>query len=319
MLDSLIFSINTVFPIFIIVILGAALKRTNFLSDKFFSDSERFVFKVALPSMLFLEVSRANPSELFDAGFIGYCVLGIVLTFLIPCAIVPLFVKSNDKRGAFIQGVYRSNFAILGTTLAANMFGDDGVAQIAMVMPFAITLFNVFAVLILSIYAPEDKKLTKKQFFKNILKNVVTNPLIIAVVLALPFLLTPLELPSLFSKSLTYLSNMSMPLALMSLGANFTLESLRGRWSLALIASTLKTIVVPLCMVLPAIALGYRGVQLGTVFILFGGPAAVSSYIMAKNMDSDYELAGQILLFTTLMCVATIFAGVFTLRLCGLI
>ena len=118
-------------------------------------------------------------------------------------------------------------------TLAKNMFGDDGTATLAMILPFIVTLFNVFAVVILSVYAPADAKLSPAALAKRIVKTVATNPLIISIVLALVWRLTGLSMPVLMSRSLGYLSDMSMPLALISLGANFRLESLHGRVGLA--------------------------------------------------------------------------------------
>ena len=315
MLDSLIFSINTVVPIFIITALGAALKWKKFLNENFYAQSESFVFLIALPVMLFLEVSKADSTTVFDVKFIIYCVIGIIFTFLLLCCTVPFIIKCNDKRGAFIQGAYRSNFAILGVPLAANMFGSTGTAQIAMTLPFAITLFNLFAVMILSIYAPAEKKLAPLKILSNIIINIVKNPLIIAVAAALPFLIFRIDLPVVLDKSLTYLSNMSLPLALLSLGANCSAASFKGRLWLALSASSIKTLLIPLITVITAVFLGFRNEQLGVIFILFGGPASVSSYIMAKSMKSDYELAGQIILASTLMCVVTIFLGIFMLKL----
>lgn len=319
MLESFLFSANTIIPIFLVTVLGGLLKKFKFLDDNFFSQSEKFVFKVALPAMLFIEISTADGAEIFDGAFIGLCVVGIIVSFIIPCLIVPLIIKQNDKRGAFIQGVYRSNFAILGVTLADNMFGDEGVQQIAMVLPFAIVLFNFFAVTILSIFGPAEKKLSPMQLAKVLAKNIFTNPLIISVVLALPFLLFEISLPKFINTSLVYLKNSTMPLSLLALGASFSFDSLKSRFGLAISATVCKTVVLPAIMLAAAILLGYRGPQLGVVLILFGGPAAVSSYIMAKNMESDYELAGQILLFTTLLCTFTLFGAIFLLKYFALI
>lgn len=319
MLDSFIYAVNTVLPIFIIVALGYLLMRFKIINEAFTSAAEKLVFKIALPSMLFTEVATADAKTVFDRNFILYCVAGIVLTFGILCVAVPLFIKSDDKRGAFIQGIYRSNFAILGIPLAENMFGEAGTRQIAAIMPFAITLFNVLAVVILSIYAPSEMQLTKKAMFKKIVKTIVTNPLIISVVLALPFLLFDIDIPMIMSKSLGYLSNMVMPVSLICIGATFRFESLKQRFGLALTASLLKVVVVPLIAVSIAAVIGFRGAQLGVIMILFGGPTAVSSFIMAKNMRSDYELAGQIVLLTTLICMVTLFLGVFTLDMMQLI
>ena len=319
MLDSFIFAVNTVFPIFIIVILGGLLKKIGLLHDPFFADSEKLVFKAALPSMLFLNITSAKGSAVFDGKYILFCVTGTVLSFVLLCVTVPPLLRDNARRGAFIQGAYRSNFAILGTALAESMFGQPGVVQIAMVMPFAISLYNFFAVLILSVFAPTDKKLTKSQIAKNIGRNIATNPLIIAVVLAVIWLAADLPIPTIMSKSLNYLSGATTVLSLLALGGNFRFSSLKGRLHLAVLSAATKTVVLPAVAVGVAIAVGYRGVELGIIYILFSGPTAVSSYIMAKNMKSDYELAGQILLLSTFMCVFTIFIGVFLLKYAGLI
>lgn len=318
MLDSILYSINNIMPIFIIVVLGAILGKTNFVNDGFLSVCDKLVFKISLPCMLFVEIVCAESVE-FNPRLIGYSIIAVILTIILSCILVPFFIKDNGKRGAFIQGIYRSNAAIIGLTLAQNMFPENGTATMSTVMPVVVVLFNGFAVVILSIYAPADVKLTPKQLFVRISKSVATNPLIISIVLALLWKLSGISLPVLANKSLNYLANMSMPLALISLGASFKAESLRGRFGLALISSAMKTILVPAAVVLCAIPLGFRGVELGTIFILFGGPASVSSYIMAKQMKSDHELAGQILLVSTLMSVATLFAGTLILKQTGLI
>ncbi len=318
MLDSILYSINNIMPMFIIVILGAILGKAKFVNDGFLSVCDKLVFKISLPCMLFVEIVSAESVE-FNPKLTGYCVATVIVTLVLSCVFVPFFIKDNGKRGAFIQGIYRSNSAIIGMTLAQNMFPENGTATMSMVMPVVVVLFNGFAVVILSIYAPEDVKLTPKQLIVRIIKSVATNPLIISIVLALLWKFSGIKLPVLADKSLNYLSNMSMPLALISLGASFKLESLRGRFGLAVISSALKTAVVPAAAVLCAIPLGFRGVELGTIFILFGGPTAVSSYIMSKQMKSDHELSGQILLVSTLMSVATLFAGTLILKQTGLI
>lgn len=65
--------------------------------------------------------------------------------------------------------------------------------------------------------------------------------------------------------------------------------------------------------------MGFRQGELGAVFILFMAPSAVSSYIMAKNMRSDDQLAAQILMMTTLVSPFTICLGIYLLRSMGLL
>ena len=142
----------------------------------------------------------------------------------------------------------------------------------------------------------------------------MTNPLIIGVVVALPFMFWQIELPLVADKTLTYLKNLVTPIALISLGSTVKLKSFEGRVRCALLSACGRTLFVPAVMVTIAALVGFRASALGTILILFGAPTAVSSYIMAKNMNSDHELAGQILLLTTLMCLFTIFIFIFILK-----
>lgn len=319
MLESFLYTVNTVVPIFLLVLLGILLKRTGFLSESFASDSDRFVFKIALPAYLFSEVSSSELSTILDLPLLIFCMIGVILTVVLGFLTVPLFIKENDKRGAFIQGIYRSNSAILGIMMARSMFGEEGVEKIALILPVTIILYNVCAVVILSVFAPREAKLTPTQTMRHILSDIVKNPLIIAIAIAIPLMLLKAELPQFATQTIGYIGNTATPLALISLGANFTLESLKKKYSLALTASLIKTALLPLMMISVAILLGFRSVSLGIILIFFGGPAAVSSYIMAKNMKSDYELAGQILLLSTCCCILTFFAGIFILKSTGMI
>ncbi len=319
MLESLLFSLNSVAPIFVLTVVGAVLGRMKLLNEGFLAAADKLVFKLCLPCLLFVDLAMADIGNKFDPKLLVFCIVAVILSFLLPTLIVPLFLKDNAKRGAFIQGAYRANTAIIGITLAENMFGADGRSTMAFVLPFIVALFNSLAVVILSIYAPADVKLTKKQLALRISQTVVTNPLIIAIVLGLLWKLTGLSLPLLAERSLDYLAGMATPLALISLGATFKLESFKGRFALTLGSASIKTIFLPFAACLFGILLGFRGVALGVIMIQFGSPASVSSYIMAKQMKSDHELAGQILLISTLMSVFTLFVGTFVLRNAGLI
>ncbi len=319
MLSNLTYSVNAVLPIFILVILGYLLKRFRFISDEFCEVSERVVFKIALPVMLFLEVANSSMDVIGDMSLIWFCVIAVTASFALTTFFAILCIKDTTKRGAFVQGMCRSNFAILGVPIADNMFGEAGTQIIAIVMPFVILMFNSYSVIILSLFSSDAEKKLNKKSVVGILKNIVTNPLIIGVVLGLPFMFFGWELPVVADKSLNYLKSLCTPLALMSLGANFKPADMKGRAGYAILSALGKTVLLPGIMVTLAALLGFRGPSLGVVLVLFGAPTAVSSYIMAKKMKNDGELAAQILLLSTLLCIFTIFVGIFLLKTLQLI
>ncbi|MBR6708492.1 MAG: AEC family transporter [Clostridia bacterium] len=319
MLDNFIYSVNTVMPIFIMVVIGIILKQIGFLNESFFAQSEKFVFRIALPSILFLEVAEAGSLAGMNIKLVAFTCLGLAAAMLVCSILVAIFVRDRAKCGAFVQGACRSNTAILGIPLATNMFGQIGSQTVAITMPLFVICLNVFSVIVLSAFAPQENKLTAKQMLGRIIKSIVTNPLVIAVVLAFPFLMFEWHLPLVAQKSVGYLSNTTFALALMSLGSNFNLKTLRGKLHYSLIAALTKTIILPAVVLFVGVLCGFRGVELGTIFIFFASPTAVSSYIMAKNMKSDDELAAQILLLATILCLFTLFGGVFLLKTLNLI
>ncbi len=318
-MNEFLSSVNTILPLLFLVALGAFLKKINLVPESFYGAAEKLVFKLALPCSLFMNIYNADAKTTFNPKLILFCVAGVFITFLIPSLTVPLFIKDNPSRGAFIQGVYRSNFAIIGVPLAKLRFGDIGEATVSSVIAFSVPLFNIFAVTILSIFAPAEKKLSFGEIVKKSVKGIVTNPLIIGIVLALPFMLTSLTLPTPVVSTVKYCGNMVTPLALICLGASMGKGTAHSKLKPALVASMLKVAVLPAFMVVLGILAGFRNVELGTILILFGGPTAVSSYIMAKNMDSDHELAGEILLISTVLCALTLFAAFYLLAALGLI
>lgn len=317
-MENIIYSFNTLAPIFIIVALGAILKKAKFASAEFFSMSDKLGFKICLPCLLFMDIMGASFADI-DTGLIWFCAVFVTLIFVLSTALVPIFLKKNEDRGAVIQGMCRSNAAILGVTIATNLFGQEGAVTVASVLPVVIALYNIYSVIVLSIFAPQDMKLDRRALLGKIGKNIVTNPLIIAVVLAVLWNFTGLTMPVSVTKSLTYLSNMCVPLALLSLGASFSAQSLQEGAVKAVVTSCFKTIVIPFVAVAAACCLGMRGISIGVILVIFGGPTAISSYTMARQMKSSHVLAGEIVLVSTLMSGVTLFVGIFLLKTLQLI
>ncbi len=314
MWSNILYSFNAVMPMCILVVIGAILNKTGKINKEFTAVADWLVFKVALPIMLFTEVATSELSGGFDIALIGFTVVGVTAVFIVVTVISVAAIRDNSKRGAFIQGACRSNFAIIGWPIAEGMFGSAGSEMIAIVMPFVILMFNTYSVVVMSIFSGSDKHKLDKNSIKQLGLNIVTNPLIIAVLCGMVVLLCGIEMPKVATTTLKYLGNLTTPLSLISLGASFRLDSLKGRIGYAITAASVKTIAIPLVMVTIAALMGFRGTALGVIMICFGAPTAVSSYIMAKKMDNDHELAGQILVLSILMCVITVFIGIFILK-----
>ena len=322
MLNNVIFSVNAVLPLVILIFLGFCLKSKKLglfkEPQEFFGQVDRFVFHAALPVYIFNELTGAKAGDIFDIKLVVYCMSGLLLAFLLLVMIAPVFIKAKPTRGAFIQGVCRPNFALLGMPLAGNLFGELGLGTAALILPFVLPLFNALSVVVLVINSDAESG-GKHGSAGKIISGIIKNPLIISAVLALPFMIFDISFPAALQKSINYIANTAAPLALVSLGAGINLQSLLNKGRLSLTAAAFKTVFIPAVFVAPAALLGFRGAALVVIFVLFAAPTAVGSYIMAKNMQSDYELAGQIIAVTTVICPFTIFAGSLILKTLELI
>ena len=224
-----------------------------------------------------------------------------------------------------LQNVFRSNFAIIGLPLAQRLYGAEAATGAAVLSLFTIPLFNVLAVIALSVYGQAHKK----GAWKRILLDVVKNPLIIGVLLGVAALLLRkagvgfhlTDLPFLYD-TLSMVARLASPFALIILGASFRFSSVKSLWKSIAAGELLRLIAAPLLgiglalLLLPGV---FDGADYATLVALFGTPVAVSSAIMANKMGGDGELAGQLVVWTTLFSGFTLFGFIVLLRSLGLL
>ena len=315
-MNNFLFALNAVLPVFLLIVTGIILKKMTILDDQFIAKSTRLVFKVALPALIFQKISRADFSQLFDGREILFIVLFVTGSFIIIYYLTGFFINDGAERGAFVQGAFRSNIAIVGLAIISNVFGETGVARAAIALVFIFPMFNIYGVLALSLplkSGPGENTAGK------ILKAIITNPLIIAVFIALPFSIFSIETGYMVNSFLEYLSRMTLPLALLGVGGSLSFTSFKKGFSKALSASIIKLVIYPLLVVFILLTSGFKGESLGVIFIMLGCPTAVSSYVMADAMGSDSDLAAGIILITTLGSIMTIGLGIFLMKSFGLI
>ena len=148
----------------------------------------------------------------------------------------------------------------------------------------------------------------------SICKSVVKNPLIISVLAAVPFAVFKISLPGWLQASGEYLAAMTLPLALICIGGTLSLASLRKSGDRALSASLVKMVSLPLLTTLGAWLCGFRGPELGILFLYFASPTAAASYVMVRAANGNHELAAAIIVITTLMAAITTNIGIFVLQ-----
>lgn len=319
-MENLLFSLNAVLPLLLLITTGYVIVRLNIVGARFLGEANRFVFRVALPFMLCRNIYQTNFSDAFDVGLVGFALAAILLIALLSAIVTPLFVKSRPAIGAIVQALYRSNYILFGLPLATNLFGKAGAAPTSMLIAFTIPTYTLLAVIILTYYAEDHQREpgSLMRSIRPILGDIVRNPLIIGSVLGLLINILPVDVPPFLDKTIGDIGSIATPLALIIMGSQFDFGQLHGRLRTAAVVSLGKLVLVPAVMISLSIMLGFRGPKLGALYILFGAPTSVTSYIMAKDMKSDHVLSGQLVILTTLLCGLTLFVGIYLLRSMGM-
>lgn len=312
-LDVLAFSFSITMPIFLILGLGVVLYKIKLINDNFVDTASKLVFNVTLPALLFISISQTNVSSETDFSLVIYAMAAVVATYLILECLMPIWIKDKAERAVLIQGAFRSNMGIIGLAYCVNAYGNDVFTVASVYLGGVTVLFNILSVIGLS------RGLGGNINAFVILKGIAKNPLILAILAALASSITGLQLPSTVYKAGDYFAQMTLPLALLCAGASLSFSSLKnGLWG-ALIASTGKLVFIPVILTFGGYLLGYRGMELGVLFLMSSAPTASASYIMVRAMNGNSALAANIIVITTIASLITTSIGVTLLRSFNLI
>lgn len=304
-------TISVTAPVFSMLFLGVALKRLGLIDAAFINTASALVFRGTLPTLLFLGIVKADLNTALQPALLLYFVLATLGCFLLAWGWAILRCPEAD-RGIYTQGAFRGNNGIIGLALATSMYGDYGLSVGAVLGGVVILSYNTLSAIVLAIYSPEAKTDAW-----SLTKNILSNPLIVGVLAAIPFAAWQIPLPAWLLTSGEYFAQMSLPLALICIGGTLTLESLRESSGMAISSSLMKVLWLPLLATLGAWLWGFRDADLAILFLYFASPTAAASFVMAKAVGGNHQLAAAIIVLTTLATVVTTNLGLFVLQWAG--
>ena len=326
-MDSLIFAFNSVAPIIFTVAVGYVLKRLGMMTPDFSKKANKLVFRVFLPVMLFINIYGIESSDNIDLGYVFYAIAILLVIFVLAIPTVILLTKKKTCRGALMQGIFRSNYALIGIPLASSLFPENGAAVATLLSAFLVPCFNILAVIALSIFNNNGEKPN----FKKVLVGIAKNPLILSiaaggVALLIRTMLVSAgisfrisQIPAIWN-TMKNLSSIATPVALLVLGAQFEFSAIKSLKREIISGIILRSIIVPIIGIGTAYALfgnSFGGAQFAALVAAFCTPIAVSSVPMAQEMGADTELAGQLVVFTTISSAVTVFVASAILRFVG--
>ena len=312
-MNDFLFSLNSTIPIFFVIFIGWFLRQRGMLNDGFLSAGNKFVFSIALPALLFRDISGADIQNVFDLKYVLYCMIVTSLMFWGIWLFTELFMKDKSMIGAFVQASFRGSAAILGIAFIENIYGHSTVGPLMIVA--SVPLYNIYSVLVLTMRGNGNENGSIKTAIINILKN----PIILGIFAGLPFSFLHIDFPNVIDKCINNLAVTATPLGLLLVGAGFEGRKALAKIKPTMVATMIKLFVLPVLFLPIAMYLGFHGESMIAILIMLGSPTTVSCYIMSKNMGNDAVLTSSIIVMATLLSSVSLTFWVFVLRTTGFI
>jgi len=314
-LSALQFTFSVTAPVFLILFLGLYLKRTQRINDNFIGIASKLVFNICLPILLFLAIINSQVNLIAQSSLALFSACAAILSFLIFWWIAPLFTNSPEDKGVAVQSAFRSNLAIIGLALCTNAFGEAGLTIGALIIAVVTPIYNILSIYALTRSLHENEKLRWDQLVLDIAKN----PLILAIALAFIFLYFDWRLPVVLNETGRYLSKMTLPLALITIGGSLSLSAIRKSSVLSSYIVAAKLIILPFTVTLFAWLLGFKNIEISCLALMFASPTAAASFVMVKVIGGNHKLASNTIAMSTLVSALTISILLYSLRVFSLI
>jgi malonate transporter and related proteins len=290
-------------PVFLLILLGHALRRILLTLDMMWTGLEQLVYYVLLPALLIDSLARANLASvpIIDAG--GALLLAVLLMSALCLALRPLLSRMLGIEGPAFSSIFQGatrwqTFVALSVT--GNLWGDLGLTLASVAMVAIIPLVNIFSVAVLAHYASPQRLA-----WPAILSTIARNPLIWGCVIGLAINLSQIPIPRPLHEFADALGRSSLALGLLVVGAGLHLEGLHRPSPAALLTVFLKLVIMPAIAIAFGMAFGLSGPSLGVVACCASVPAASNAYVLARQMGGDAPLLAQVLTLQTMFAVFT--------------
>lgn len=311
-MDSFLVALRVVLPMAMMMAVGILMRTAKITDRPAMKTVDQIVTRVSMPLLMFKNIYTTDFSEFAGVGYVLYSAAGLLFLFIFGITVLPKLMQEPSRAAAMGQALLRPNYILFGNAVAESIYGKGNIGTVMLLGAFAVPFFNALSVMIL-------------EFGRNaaaspgrIVRSILKNPIVQASLLALVMQALHIRIPAMAEEVCFDLAAMATPLSFLSLGVSLDVSAVgRNRGPLALGVFT-RLVLIPGVFVAGAVLFGFRGQELCAIFMLFAAPTAVSGYPMAVDMDADPEIAGQMVIFTTVSCLLTFFLWVLVISNLGL-
>ena len=289
--------LSSLFPVIVLIVLGRALKYYGLTDDAFLSRSDRLVYYIFFPALLFWKIGGSPSTSPIDWGLFSAAFLAVLTIYALSLAYIRWRV-TDYQAGTFSQSCYRFN-TYIGMAIVINAYGPDGARTFGLLVGFIIPIINVLAVSTLIWFSGQSYARGKR--LRLTAKALVSNPLILACLAGMLVSRAGGHLPDFAAAALKLMAAITLPLALLSIGGALTMRTARGYLAPSLAAATFKLICLPLVGLGFLKLFGVQGAPLQIGMLLFALPTSTALYVLSAQLNSDTRLASASIVVSTVL------------------
>lgn len=292
--------VQALVPVFALIVLGHLLRRWAFPSVEFWPQAERLTYYVLFPAMLVYKLGQARlPASAYSETAMLIGAMLLVMTLVLAC--IHLFRPwSGPVFSSVYQGAIRFN-SYVGLAAGGMLLGDEGLSLTAIAVAVMVPLINLLCILMFSFIVTDGPVR-----IKPVLRAIVSNPLIIGSALGAVWSYFEIGFHPLLAGTLEPLSNLALPMGLMTVGAGLQLKALRSGSVPFVVSAFLKLLMFPLITAGLAVVMGLEGTLVQVAILLAALPTATSAYILARQLGGDARLMAGIISGQTLLAMVSI-------------
>lgn len=291
--------INSIAPVFFLILFGKILDNFNFFPHSFLEELNRFVYYVALPSLLISSTSTASFNISSTSSMVILFTLGTLCSLFIAWITSYILKLPATKAGSFIQGSFRGNGIFVGLPIIIYTLGKSAEQDASVMLAPIVIIFNVVAVAVLIKCGKLND--TNERPIYYILKGLFKNPMIVSCIIGIFLNIINFEIPNMVYRPMDLLGKASLPLILISIGASLELKGLKDTAAPTIIGSIFKVILTPACGLLLMNFFDLTHTQRIITLIFLGVPTAGTSYVLAEELGCDGPLSARIVALSTLL------------------
>lgn len=312
-MESLKMAAGVVLPMAMTMGVGMLIRVIGIIDRATMKKMDVITYKLFSSVLIFYNIYYTDFSQISNPGYLLYGFFGLTAMFVFALTFPYRWIPERPTAAAFGQAVFRANYIIFGAAVATSIYGPGKIGLVMMMGALTLPMINAMSAIILEV-GRQGKSVT----VKGLVMPVITNPIVLSTIFGLIINFLGIGIPDLVMEVVEDLANMTTPMSFLSIGVSLSIQAFTKK-KILFTAVSLRLVILPLILVTGAVLLGFRGIELCSLLVLFAAPSAVNSYPTAVAMGADGDFAGQMVAASTICCLPTFFLWTFVLNFFGLL